>query len=190
MELTENQIKEKSKKYFEAGKKYEALNDDLIQFLGTDIMNAPATPNRDMYCAFQGGLIDHMLTVSKYAYNTNEILPENMKHDVNKLIKVSLLHQIGKTFLYVPQNDEWRKKNLGEYFTYNNELVDIKVGERSAFYAMKHGVNLEEDEYQAIINFDKEFDKQVKYFNGNLGKLLKHSNELAIMEAKTKYDGQ
>lgn len=182
--MTDQEIQNKAKKYFEAGKKYEALTDELIEFLGTDILNAPASPSADMHNAFEGGLIDHMLTTSKHAVNLNEQLPDSVKQDKNKLIKVSLLHQIGKTFLFKKQTDQWRRKNLNENFTYNNDVVSLKVGERTAFYAMKYGVDLTEDEYQAIVNFDKEFDKQATYFNGNLGDLLKQANKLAIMEEK------
>lgn len=186
--LTEQKIREKSEKYLNAGKQYGAFNDDLIEFLGVDIMNAPSSPNADMYGAFKGGLIEHMLLVSKHAVNINEQLPNNIKQDKEQLIKISFIHQIGKTFLFKPQTDEWRQKNLGENFTYNNDLTSMKVGERSAYYALKHGIELTEDEYQAIINSDKDFDKQAKYFTCGLGVILKQANELAIMELKEKYN--
>lgn len=182
--LTKEQVQKKSKKYYEAGKKYGALNDELIKFLGVNIVHAPATPKDDMHNAFEGGLIDHMLKVSKYIVNINECLPKNLKENTDELVKVSLLHQIGKTFLFKKQNDGWRISNLGENYTYNNEIVELKVGERSAYYALKFGIDLSEKEYQAIINYDKEFDKQAKYFSESMTKLLKQANELAIIEEK------
>jgi hypothetical protein len=46
-------------------------------------------------------------------------------------------------------------------------------------------VTLTQEEYQAILNFDKDTtDLQSKYHTSNLGSLLKIANELAIIEEK------
>lgn len=185
--LSQEHIKKNAKQYLESAKEYGAMNDELMEFLGESIIAAPASPKSDMFNCFEGGLIDHMLRVAKYAVNYNDQLNEKVQLNKSQLVKVSLLHQIGKTFLFKENDSQWHIDNLGEYYVYNNELISMKVGERSVFYAMRFGIDLTEEEYQAIINFDKEFDKQSKYFTTNLGKILKQANEAAIMEEKEIY---
>ncbi len=61
----------------------------------------------------------------------------------------------------------------------------MKAGERSAFYALKYGCNLDDDEYQAIINVDKDSDdKMAKWHSSILSQILKHGFELALIEEK------
>ena len=70
-------------------------------------------------------------------------------------------------------------------YEFNEELVSMKVGERSIYYATKYGVDLSEEEYQAIINYDKtEDDKQSKWYGSTLSTILKQANDLAIIEEK------
>jgi hypothetical protein len=70
-------------------------------------------------------------------------------------------------------------------YEFNNELTSLSVGERSAVYALSNGVALTEEEFQAIVNHDKDdSDKQAKWHSTTLGVILKQANELAIMEEK------
>jgi hypothetical protein len=70
-------------------------------------------------------------------------------------------------------------------YDFNEDLVSMKVGERSAYYALSYGVTLTEEEYQSIINFDKsEDDKQSKWYGSILSTLLRQANELSIIECK------
>jgi hypothetical protein len=75
-------------------------------------------------------------------------------------------------------------------YEFNDELTSMRVGERSAYYALKYGVELSEDEYQSIINYDKpEDDKQAKWHSSTLSTILKQANELAIIEEKNLNNG-
>lgn len=62
----------------------------------------------------------------------------------------------------------------------------MRVSDRSAIYALSNGVKLNEEEYQAIIMFDREDDKMAEYHNSNMGDLLKMANLFAIKAEKTK----
>ena len=76
------------------------------------------------------------------------------------------------------------------YQKYNEELVSLKIGERSAYYSLKYGVQLSDEEYQAIINYDiTEADKQAKWYGGTLSTILKQANDLAIIEEKNNSNG-
>ena len=71
-------------------------------------------------------------------------------------------------------------------YDFNEELISMRVGERSIYYATKYGISLTEEEYQAILNYDKsEDDKQSKWYSSTLSTILKQANELAIIEEKS-----
>ena len=96
------------------------------------------------------------------------------------------MFKIGKTFLYKWCDSEWHRNNQGKMYEYNEELTSMRVGERSVYYATKYGISLTEEEYQAIINYDKsEDDKQSKWYSSVLSNILKQANELAIIEEKS-----
>jgi len=140
-----------------------------------------------MYNAFPGGLIDYILTVTKYGINLNDILPESQRVDKKSIIRVCFLHQLGKVKLYKFCESEWHRKNQGKMYDFNEELVSMRVGERSAYYSLRYGVELSDEEYQSILNYDKtDDDKQSKWYGSTLSTILRLANELAIIECKKK----
>ncbi len=184
MSLDQTKIVANTKKYFETATKNGFMNDELMSFLGEDFIKAPATSMTSYHNAFEGGLIDHLLKVAKYAIGINNSLPEDERVDLTSLLKVCLLHGIGKAKLYTPCTSEWHRKNQGKMYEFNEDLVSMRVGERSAYYAISHGVSLTEEEFTAILFFDKTDDKMSEYHNTMLGELLKMGNVLAIKSAR------
>jgi len=184
MSLEQTKIIANTKKYFDTANKYGFMTDELMNFLGEDFIKAPATNLTSLYGAYEGGLIEHLLRVTKYAVAANNALGDDEKVDINSLIKVCLLHQIGKAKLFIPCTSEWHVKNQGKMYEYNNELTPMKTGERSVYYAMSNGVKLTDDEYYAILSFDKTDDKISEYHNSLVGELLKIGNTLAIKTVK------
>jgi hypothetical protein len=187
MNIPKEQILKNTTKYFETAEKYGFMTPDFMKFLGEDFIKAPASTMKDMHNACEGGLIDHLLRVTKHAISINAALPLDLQSPKESIIKVCLLHQIGKAHLYVPCTSAWHIEKQGKMYDYNEELLAFNIGERSVFYAMTNGVSLTDYEYQAIINYDKgDADKQAKYFTERLGMLLKHANQWAIVEEKEK----
>ena len=183
------ELKEKINKnketFLEKNELYGILNKELLEYLGEDLLTAPASTMKSLHNAFPGGLIDHILKTTKYAIGINKLLPETMSADAQSIVKVCFLHQIGKTFLYKWCESEWHRNNQGKMYDFNEELTSMRVGERSVYYAMKYGITLTEEEYQAIVNYDKsEDDKQSKWYSSTLSTILKQANELAIIEEK------
>ena len=184
IELKEK-INKNNQTFLEKNKLYQILNKELLEYLGEDLLTAPASTMKSLHNAFPGGLIDHILKTTKYAIGINKLLPEDISVDANSIVKVCFLHQIGKTFLYKWCESEWHRNNQGKMYDFNEELTSMKIGERSAYYAMKYGISLTEEEYQAIINYDKsDDDKQSKWYGSTLSTILKQANELAIIEEK------
>jgi hypothetical protein len=184
MSLEQAKIVANAKKYFDTATKNGFMTNELMSFLWEDFIKAPASSMTSYHNSFEGGLIDHLLKVAKYAIGINNSLPENERVDQTSLLKVCLLHGIGKTKLYTPCTSEWHRKNQGKMYEFNEDLVSMRVGERSAYYAISHGIQLSEEEYTAILFFDKTDDKMSEYHNTLLGELLKIGNVLAIKSAK------
>ena len=184
MSITKEQIIKNAKKYFSTGEKYGFMTEELTKTLGTDFISAPASTRTDLHNAFEGGLIEHLLMVTKYAVSLKSIVPNGDKIEMDSLIKVCCLHQIGKYNLYVPKNSKWHNDN-GIMYDFNNDITSMHVGERSAYIAMNNGVKLSIDEYQAIVNHDKsDDDKQAKWHSNILAVILRQANELAIFDEK------
>lgn len=186
MDLKEKILKNKEK-FNKTNETYNILSENLLEFLGEDLYSAPASNLESMYNAFPGGLIDYILTVTKYGINLNDILPESQRVDKKSIIKVCFLHQLGKVKLYKFCESEWHRKNQGKMYDFNEDLVSMRVGERSAYYSLRYGVELSDEEYQSILNYDKtDDDKQSKWYGSTLSTILRLANELAIIECKNK----
>jgi len=186
MSINKEQVVKNAKKYFDTGEKYGFMTEQLQNLLGTDFIGAPASTRTDLHNAYEGGLIEHLLTVTKYAVELQKVAPNGDKIDLKSLVKVSCLHQIGKAHLYTPNDSKWHN-DRGMMYEFNDSLVSMHVGERSAHMAMSCGIELSEDEFQAIVNHDKDNDdKQAKWYSTPLAVILRQANELAIMEEKGK----
>ena len=186
MSLSQEKIVANTKKYFETATKLGFMNDELMKFLGEAFIKAPASSMLEYHNAFEGGLIDHLLRTTTHAVKINETLPDSLKVDKNSLVKACLLHQIGKANLYTPCTSDWHRKNLGKMYEFNEDLTSMRVGERSIYYAMSHGITFTEDEFIAILNFDKNDDKMSEYHNSMIGELIKMGNIIAIKEVQNK----
>ncbi len=81
--------------------------------------------NRTHQC-FDGGLLDHILNVTKNSYNIGLVYKENV--DMDLIIFGAILHDIGKVKIF----DEWNEKeDIKSNLNYSYLLVDhIYIGER------------------------------------------------------------
>jgi hypothetical protein len=186
MVLEQERIVANTKKYFDTATKLGFMNEGLMTFLGEEFIKAPASSMVDFHNAFEGGLIEHLLNVAKYAVLINKSLPEDEQVEQSSLVKVCLLHQIGKAKLYKPCESEWHRKNQGKMYEFNDGLTSMRVGERSIYYATSNGISLTDEEYVAILNFDKTDDKMSEYHNSMVGELLKMGSVLAIKSEQRK----
>lgn len=180
--LTITQLENNQKKFQETNLKYNIFSKELLGFLGEDIYTSPASSSLNMIGCYPGGLLHHILKGCKYSIKLNEILPDDLKQPVATIIKVAFLCQIGKVFMFKMKEGGAQG---GKMYDFNDDLVRLHIGERSAFYALTYGVPLTPEEYQAITNMDKdEDDKMARYFSTPLTQIIKNGFELAIMEEK------
>jgi hypothetical protein len=100
-------------------------------------------------------------------------------------LKCVFLSQIGKSFLFKPNPSEWHRKNLGKMYEFTDSEVSMKSNERSIHYVLRFGIQLSEEEFQTILNSDRDTeDKLVKYRASNLSNVVRIGFELAILEEK------
>lgn len=186
--LTPEELKKNIDIFHQMNEKYKIFNDNLLEVLGEGLYTSPASPQLSLNNCFPGGLMDHMIRVAKYISNINKLLPQSLQQEQTTLIKVAFLSQIGKIGLYKSCTSEWHQKNQGKYYDYNEDLIAMSIGERSAYIILKSGGKLEDYEYQAIINITKDLtkDNQAKYYSDVVSVLLKQAVELASIEEKEK----
>lgn len=180
-------------KFLEIVKTYEVCDDQLLKFLDDNAFyNAPASTMTSLHNAFDGGLVDHLMTVTRWALahnETNKKLNPNLYCAPNSVARVSLLHGIGRTKLYKPNPSEWHRKNLGKMYEFNEELTSLTASERALYYVWAFGgLKLTEEEYQAISNAEKDIstDMAAKWHSEPLALLLRQQIEWAIMDEKYK----
>ena len=180
--LTITQLESNKKKFQETNQKYNIFTQELLEFMGDSIYTAPVSSSTNMIGCYPGGLLHHIIKGCTYSVKLNEILPDDLKQPVETIVKVSFLCQIGKIFtLKLPD----RPSGGNKVYDFNDDIVRLHIGERSVYYALKYGVQLTEEEYQAIINIDKDNDdKMARYFSTSFTQIIKNGFELATMEEK------
>ena len=184
MSLKKEQIGANFKRYMASADKYGFMTPELEELLGVDFIGAPASTALNLHNAFEGGLIAHILEVMVKAYKLNLCFSEKLRVDENSLMKVAALCQIGKTRLYVKNSEAWQVQKQGKVYTFNEEIDSMRVGERSLYYALTSGVELTEEEAQAILYHDVELETNNKYYQSTLARIVKDANLYAILEEK------
>lgn len=101
--------------------------------------------NRTHQC-FDGGLLDHMLNVTKNAYNIGSIYSDNV--DMDLIIFGAILHDIGKTKIF----DKWNEENdIKSNLNYSYLLVDhVYIGENIVEEYLNKEAIPEKLKYQAL----------------------------------------
>lgn len=181
------EIKDNNKTLFlDTNKKYGILTDDILSAMGDTLFECPASTMLDLHNACEGGLVDHILRVAKYAANINKFLPEFSKQEVTSIIKVAFIAELGKIGLYEKETSDWHIKNMGRIYNFKKDVVSMRVTERSLYLANQYGIQLKDYEFSAIANYDKDDSDKQSYWHGDiLGIICKMANRLAIEEEKT-----
>ena len=191
-----SKVIEGKEKFLEIVRKHNVCSEELLEVLEKlGLYTAPASTMTNLHNAFDGGLVDHLIRVARWAVSHNEMngkLSPGLKCNPDSVARVAILHGIGRSNLYIPNQSEWHKKNLGKMYEFNTSLVSMSPGERALFYIYMYGgdkMRLTEEEYQAILNAEKDIsdDAAAKWYSKPLAVLLRHQIEWAIMDEKLNY---
>lgn len=195
--ITQDKIELNYARWIDRLKKYHCYSEQMMEEIGEDIKNASFALQESSGCAYQGAMLDMVLNnlctlafhINDGAFGLNE--KGKNKHpflqvNMDMLIKVLLLQHIAKAEMFVLQEQQWKAKN-GYLYDFNTNLKSVlKCGERSIYLCMKYGIDLTEEEYEAIRIIDKEDDKSNPYLTP-LCQMVKMVNQLAIIESRQKF---
>ena len=151
-----------------------------------DLLATPCAPTIDSGVAYDGAILFHTIMVWHFASKLLPIYNKIYQVDVKSLVKVIVLHQLGKVNMFTPNNDDWQVKKLGKVYSFNETNVCLKTGERSKMICGNAGVVFTPEEYEAMSILDKtpeEYENMTKYRN-HLSTLLKMSSDLAYSAAR------
>ena len=195
--ITQDKIELNYARWIERLKKYGCYSERMIDEIGEDIKNASFALQENSGCAYQGAMLDMVLNnLCTLAYHiNNDAFGENDKGrnrhsllqvNMNMLMRVLLLQHIAKAEMFILQEQAWKAKN-GYLYDFNGKLKSIlKCGERSIYLCMKYGIELTEEEYEAMRILDKEDDKTNPYLSP-LCQMVKMVNQLAVIESRQDY---
>ena len=182
--------------WIERLQKYNCYSQRLIDDMGDLIKNASFSLTENSGSAYQGSMIDvvlnnlcrlgYELNENCFGYQNNKIKHKHLYVNQNMLMRVLLLQHIAKAEMFVIQNNQWKAKN-GYIYDFNGELkTSLKLGERSIFLCMKYGIDLNEEEYEAMRIIDKDEDK-TNSFTQPLCAIVKIANQLTAIEKYREY---
>lgn len=134
-----------------------------------ETLNNPASPRLYYHYGFRGGWILHTRDVLKCAknyYNIYKNLPDvlislpgvkddilSLDFDLDRLMKVALLHDVGKLKGYYKRND-WRRISRGRPFSTARDIVYMPHSSRVLRICMQYDIELEDDEMEAVMLHD------------------------------------
>lgn len=174
--------------------KYNCYSEQMINELGEAIKNCSFSLNEDTGSCYQGSMIDIVLNhLCPIAYNVNECVFgingrfSEMKVNPNMLMRVLLLQHLAKAEMFVPQREQWKIKR-GQYYDFNPDLKSsLKLGERSLYLCQKYGIEVSEEEFEAIRIIDKLDDDKINSFLTPLCSIVKMANQFVAVEMRQKY---
>ena len=178
MELTAEQLNSNYKELMSYIGKYITgeRKDKLVKFYKKyeeRIILLPAAHKEAYHSSFPGGYVYHVNNVIKNAIVSFDVW-KRAGSDLGDLtlenvVFCALNHDLGKVgtmdeVSVFPSQDQWRKKNLGENYTFNTKIAYMTVPDRSLFLLSQMGISMTEDEWIAIRVHDGLFDDANKAY--------------------------
>ena len=133
---------------------------------------APASGKPNYHNCYVGGYIEHVLHVTETAKKLMKVYQEIdavIDFTEEELVFSALHHDLGKVGdleheYYIPQEDDWRRKKLNEYFTQNPEMKYMSVTDRALWLLQHFDVKVSQMEYLAIKCSDGMYDDSNKQY--------------------------
>ena len=140
---------------------------EMLTKLGENYVMSPASGKSWYHNAFPGGYVDHVNRVIEYALKQKKLYSDmggSVDFTDEELVFSALFHDLGKIGdgevpNYIPQDDKWRRDNLSEIYTFNEDLDFMLIPDRSLFILQKFGIKVNQKEFLAIRCHDGVFDK-------------------------------
>jgi len=145
-------------------KMYHDLEDRMIM--------APASGKEEYHYCHVGGYVEHVLHVIDTALKvakTYESIGGHRDWTDEELIFSAMHHDLGKVGdlndeYYVPQDNDWRRKTLGEVYTQNSNIDNMRVPDRALFLLQHFGVKCNMKETLSIKLADGLYDESSEFY--------------------------
>lgn len=133
----------------------------------------PAAANVNYHNCFPGGYVEHVNRVVDAALEVRSMWEkfgaDMSTFTVEELVFSAINHDLGKVGdstndLYIPSTNDWRKKNLGEHYSYNAEVGFMTIPDRSLFLLQEAGISYTMNEMLAIRSHDGLYDDANKAY--------------------------
>lgn len=186
--ITNKEMDTNFEKWVKRLQSYDCYSEDMVNEYMELLKKATYGMNEDSGSAYDGSLLDIVLNkLCLYSFNINNTLSDSMKVDKNSLLRVLLLQHISKCEMFIPQTVDWLRKK-GILYEFNPNIKgQLKTGERSAYMCMKYGINLTEEEYEAIRVIDKDIDDKSQFYASPLATIVKMTNILVNADLRENY---
>ena len=179
MNLTAEQIQNNWKEFRTRINQLTNKADDLnvmYDDLEERAMMAPASSFDHYHNAFPGGYIDHVLRVDECAEKVyflwTEMGADMEGYSLDELRFVALHHDLGKlgfpgdgNEIYIPNESEWYRKNLGKIYTPNPKNPFSMVPDLTVWLLQHYGIKISWNEMLGLKLTDGLYDESTKpYF--------------------------
>ena len=159
-----------------SGDRLERLN-KMYDDLEDRMVVAPASAKKAFHNAMVGGYVEHILHVVEMSQQIRDLWESNgatINFTNEELIFAALHHDLGKigdlegNDYYIPQDNDWRVKNMGELYKHNEDITTyMNVTDRAMFILQHYGISMSEWEYLGLKLADGLYeDANEKYLKG------------------------
>ena len=161
---------------------------ELLEKFGDKIKEASFTNNNEFENAYPGSLIEIVLKVlTPYAVRLNELLPEEQRVDKNTLVKLCLLHHIGKAIKLIPNDNQWEVEKRGLVYKYDESQPSIRTGLHSLIIAQQCGIIFTPEEAEVMTVNDRDLtDDQSRWHSSVMSTIVRQANELTYIQINKK----
>ena len=164
MALEKEKVVEVAGNFFKLATKYGVFTDEQITKYGEILLKTPASLK---FGTYEGGLLEFITNFTMLAVKLNKDLPEQNQTDINSLVKICFLSQIGKFELFDVN---------GTTFKYKDGLPNISMGARASKFAMENGIRFTDEEYSALLSIED----GAKFYDNSLCKLIRFATDITI----------
>ena len=139
----------------------------MYEYFKDRMMFAPASGKEHYHNAFPGGYVEHILHIINHSLELKALWEKNgamINFTDEELVFAAMHHDLGKVGdldneYYIPQDNDWYRKNRGEIYKMNPALQYMKVPDRGLWLLQHYGVKVTDKEYIGIKLTDGLYDE-------------------------------
>ena len=133
---------------------------------------APASSKEHYHGAHPGGYVEHILNVYDIVMDMAAVwekYSESIDYTKEEITLIALFHDLGKIGditeeFYLPQDNDWRRSNMGEVYKINEKVVNMNGADRSLYILQHFGVQLTQNEWITIKIHEGMYEEGNEYY--------------------------